>query len=129
MEFGHLLNLLEDIPVFESTLLLAGDVNPEIVRQQLTRWTKSGKMYQLRRGLYAIAPPYQKVKPHPFMVANLIQRASYVSLQSALAFHGLIPDTVHVTMSITAGRPDAGRRRWASLNSGISSPNCCAVTG
>jgi len=73
---------------------------------QLTRWTKSGRVYQLRRGLFAIAPPYQKVKLHPFLVANLMQRASYVSGQSALAFHGLIPDTVHVTLSVTMGRPE-----------------------
>ena len=106
MEFNDLLNLVEDIPVFESTMLLAGDVNPDIVRLQLTRWTKSGRVYQLRRGLYAIAPPYQKVKPHPFLVANRMQRASYVSAQSALAFYGLIPEIVHVTVSVTMGRPE-----------------------
>ena len=108
MEFNDLLGLVEDIPVFESAMFLAGNINPDIVHLQLTRWTKNGRVYQLRRGLYAIAPPYQKVKPHPFLIANLIQRASYVSAQSALAFHGLIPDTVHATLSVTTGRP--GRR-------------------
>jgi predicted transcriptional regulator of viral defense system len=106
MEFDYLLNLLGDVPVFESALLLAGNVSPENVRLQLTRWTRSGRLYQLRRGLYAVAPPYQKVKPHPFVIANLMQRASYVSAQSALAFHGLIPDIVHGTASVTAGRPE-----------------------
>ena len=66
MEFERLLELVGDEPVFETALLLAGKVNPKLVRLQLTRWTKSGRVYQLRRGLYAIAPPYQKVKPHPF---------------------------------------------------------------
>jgi predicted transcriptional regulator of viral defense system len=106
MKFHELLNLLDDIPVFESAFLIAGNVKPDSIRLQLARWTKGGKLYQLRRGLYAIAPPYQKVKPHSFVIANLMQRASYVSLQSALAFHGLIPDTVHGTLSITAGRPE-----------------------
>jgi predicted transcriptional regulator of viral defense system len=105
MEFERMLELVGDDPVFETALLLAGKVNPDIVRLQLTRWTKSGRVYQLRRGLYAIAPPYQKVKPHPFLIANRMQRASYVSGQSALAFYGLIPDTVHVTLSVTTGRP------------------------
>ena len=108
MEFTQLLELLEDLPIFDSSLLLAGDVTQENVRLQLTRWTKNGKLYQLRRGIYALAPPYQSVKPHPFLVANLLQRASYVSLQSALAFHGMIPETVQITISVTAGRP--GRR-------------------
>src|SRR3990172_1495410 len=105
MEFERMLELVGDEPVFETGLLLAGKVNPDIVRLQLTRWTKSGRVYQLRRGLYAIAPPYQKVKPHPFLIANRMQRASYVSGQSALAFYGLIPETVHITLSVTAGRP------------------------
>jgi predicted transcriptional regulator of viral defense system len=59
----------------------------------------------LRRGLYALAPPYRKVEAHPFVVANRMVRPSYVSLQSALAFHGLIPESVPVTTSITTGRP------------------------
>jgi predicted transcriptional regulator of viral defense system len=106
MEFERLLDLVGDEPVFETALLLAGKVNPNIVRLQLTRWTRNGRIYQLRRGLYALAPPYQKVKPHPFLIANRMQRASYVSGQSALAFYGLIPDTVNATLSVTAGHPE-----------------------
>lgn len=63
MEFDHLLNLVGDEPVFESALLLAGDINPKVVRLQLTRWDKNGRIYQLRRGLYVLAPPYQKQCP------------------------------------------------------------------
>jgi predicted transcriptional regulator of viral defense system len=106
MEFENLLKLVGSEPVFESSLLLAGKVSPEYVRLQFTRWKKSGRIYQLRRGLYAIAPPYQKVRPHPFVVANHLQRASYVSAQSALTFFGLIPETIYITISITAGRPE-----------------------
>jgi hypothetical protein len=36
----------------------------------LSRWVRSGWLHQLRRGLYALAPPYRKVSPHPFEVAN-----------------------------------------------------------
>ena len=106
MKFNSLLKLIGNDPVFESSLLLAGNINPQIVRLQLTRWVNSGRIYQLRRGLYAIAPPYQKIQPHPFLVANRLQRASYVSLQSALAFFGLIPEIVNIIESVTAGRPE-----------------------
>jgi len=88
MDFESLLELIAEDPVFDSSLLLAGEVDPKNVRLQLTRWVNSGRIYQLRRGLYAIAPPYQKSHPHPFLVANRLQRASYVSLQSALACNG-----------------------------------------
>jgi predicted transcriptional regulator of viral defense system len=75
------------------------------VRRQLSRWTKAGWIYQLRRGLYVLAPPFQKVKPHPFLVANRIVRGSYVSCQSALAHDGLIPEYVPVVTSVTPARP------------------------
>jgi len=106
MEFDSLLKLIGDDPVFESSLLLAGNIDPKLVRLQLTRWVNSGRIYQLRRGLYSIAPPYQKTRPHPFLIANHLQRASYVSLQSALAFYSLIPEAVNTTVSVTTGRPE-----------------------
>jgi len=108
MEFSHLLKIVGDEPVFETGLLLAGDVDPANVRRQLSRWTRTGRIYQLRRGLYALAPPFRKVKPHPFLVANWLVRGSYISLQSALAHHGLIPEAVPVTTSVSAMRP----ARW-----------------
>lgn len=105
MEFEELLTIVGDEPVFETGLLLAGDVDPNHIRRQLSRWTRSGRLHQLRRGLYALAPPYQNRKPHPFLVANHLLPGSYVSLQSALANHGLIPEYVPAVASVTTARP------------------------
>ncbi|HYU34942.1 MAG TPA: hypothetical protein VEW48_22555 [Thermoanaerobaculia bacterium] len=106
MKFDRLLEIVGEEPVFEAGLLLAGDVDPGDVRRQLSRWVGAGRLYQLRRGLYALAPPYQRVRPHPFLIANLLVRGSYVSLQAALAHYNLIPEYVPVTTSVTPGRPD-----------------------
>lgn len=65
MEFEEMLYIVGQEPMFHTGLLLAGDVDPDHIRRQLVRWADSGKVYQLRRGLYALAPPYQQVKPHP----------------------------------------------------------------
>ncbi|MFQ6102513.1 MAG: hypothetical protein ACE5OS_14970 [Anaerolineae bacterium] len=108
MEFTHLIEIVGDEPVFETGLLMAGDADPADVRRQLSRWVKAARLYRLRRGLYALAPPFQKVKPHPFLVANRMVRGSYVSLQSALAYYGLIPEVVPVITSVTTARPG----RW-----------------
>jgi predicted transcriptional regulator of viral defense system len=35
-----------------------------------------------------------------------MQKASYVSLQSALAHYGLIPEVVNITTSVSTGRPE-----------------------
>jgi predicted transcriptional regulator of viral defense system len=108
MEYRKLLQIVGDEPVFETGLLLAGPVSPADVRRQLSRWTASGRLFQLRRGLYVLAPPYQKVRPHPFLVANRMVRGSYVSLQSALAHYNLIPEYVAHITSVTTARPG----RW-----------------
>jgi len=105
MEFNWLLEIIGNEPLFETSLLFAGNVNTQEIRHQLSRWTAAGKIYQLRRGLYALAPPFQKVIPHPFLIANHLVPGSYISLQSALAFYGLIPENVPVTTSVTTGRP------------------------
>lgn len=106
MDFDRLLEIVGNEPVFETGVLLAGDVDPDHVRRQLSRWTNAGRVYQLKRGLYALAPPYQAVKPHPFHVANRMVPGSYVSLQSALAYYSLIPEYVPTVLSVSTARPN-----------------------
>ncbi len=104
MEFGELLSTVGDAPVFETGLLLAGGESPNYIRRQLSGWVDAGRVWQLRRGLYALAPPFQKTAPHPFLVANRMVSGSYVSTQSALAYYGLIPEHVPATTSVTTQR-------------------------
>ena len=108
MKFDDLLVSASKQPFFETGLLLAGAVDPADVRRQLSRWTRSGRVIQLRRGLYTLAAPYQQTAPHPFLIANSLLPGSYVSLQSALAYYGLIPEYVPQTLSVSTLRPS----RW-----------------
>jgi len=124
VKFEELLAVVGDEPVFETGLLLAGDRDPADVRRQLSRWAAGGRISQLRRGLYALAPPYVRSPPHPFLVANRLVRGSYVSLLSALAHHGLIPEYVPVTTSVTTSRPGSwsnpfGRFTYRHLDKGL----------
>lgn len=105
MKFEDLIALVTDQPFFETGLLLAGNVDPDDVRRQLSRWTRAGKIRQLRRGLYTLAPPYSRFTPHPFLLANALVPGSYVSGISALAYYGLIPEYAPRTLSVTLSRP------------------------
>jgi len=62
-------------------------------------------LIQLRRGLYALAPPYASAPPNVLALASRIRVPSYVSLQSALSYHGIIPESVPVVTSVTTNRP------------------------
>jgi predicted transcriptional regulator of viral defense system len=106
MKWSELLSLLGRELVFDASLLQAGDVSRRQLSTQLSRWVRSGRLIQLRRGVYAIAKPYRQVEPHPFLVANALRKNSYISVQSALAFHGLIPEYVPVCTSVTSGRSE-----------------------
>ena len=105
MKFDKLVHILKDDPVFESSLLFAGDVDTNNVRKQLSRWVRAGRIDQLRRGLYVLAPPYQRKQAHPFTIANRLVRGSYVSCFSALSYYGMIPEHSASITSVTVKRP------------------------
>jgi len=92
--------------VFRTGQILSGEHSVANIRRQLDRWVKRGRISQLRRGVYVLAEPYAKTHVHPFTAANALRKASYVSLHSALAHYGMIPEYVPVTTSITTGRPE-----------------------
>ena len=64
-------------------------------------WVKSGDLIQVKKGLYVLGSRISEKTPDLFLLANQIYGPSYVSMDSALAFHGLIPERVYQTTSIT----------------------------
>jgi predicted transcriptional regulator of viral defense system len=105
MKWEELLRKVAEEPVFRTGFLAAGGESLAALRPQLSRWVRSGKLIQLTKGLYTLAEPYIKVPPHPFVLANAMKRASYVSLQSALGYFGMIPEHVPTVTSVTTQRP------------------------
>lgn len=106
MKWENLLLKVADEPVFRTGFLAANGGSLGKLRLQLSRWVKAGKLIQLTKGLYTLAEPYRKVTPHPFVLANAIKKASYVSLQSALGYYGMIPEHVPTVTSVTTQRPE-----------------------
>lgn len=104
MKFSELLEIVEDEPVFETGFLMAGRSPEPGLPAQLSRWRRSGRLFRLRRGLYSLAPPYRKLIPHPFLVANRLVPGSYVTGLSALAFAHAIPEFVPEVTSCGPGR-------------------------
>ena len=91
-------------PIFTTGMLLTAGVDVQDVRKQLSRWTHDGTVVQLRRGLYSLGARYRAADPHPYEVSNALVTGSYVSLETVLADHGLIPEAVFSTTAVTTGR-------------------------
>ena len=65
---------------------------------------KQGLLVHVRRGLYITGPKLNIVNSDPFLLANHLLGPSYVSLESALFYWGLIPEKTYETSSVTIQR-------------------------
>jgi len=74
---------------------------PGFDRNNLTRWLKKGYLVRLRQGYFAF-PEYKGKNDYTLYFANRIYRPSYISLHTALAFYGIIPEAVVQITSITS---------------------------
>lgn len=70
----------------------------------VNRALKNGSLIRLRRGTYLLDKPYRTEAIHPFAVAQSLLPGSYVSFETALAYHGWIPEAVYTTASVTPER-------------------------
>jgi hypothetical protein len=82
----------------------------------VNRALKAGELHRLTRGRYLLADRYRDYPGHPFALAQAFVPGSYVSFETALAYHGWIPEAVYTTACVTPGRktllfdpPDYGR--------------------
>jgi hypothetical protein len=62
---------------------------------------KNGELTAIKNGLYIPGPGINTAKPGPFLLANYLRGPSYVSLEAALSFWGLIPERVYEVSSVT----------------------------
>lgn len=74
---------------------------PDFDRNNLTRWIKKGYLVRLRQGYFAFSE-YKNKPDYSLYFANRIYRPSYISLHTALAFYGIIPEAVVQITSITS---------------------------
>lgn len=60
-----------------------------------------GVLESVKKGLYIAGPAIKTAKPEPFLLANHILGPSYVSVDTALSYHGWIPERVYEVASMT----------------------------
>ncbi|HUF38040.1 MAG TPA: hypothetical protein VMN57_05915 [Anaerolineales bacterium] len=94
-------------------------IDPGFHRQQLHYWTTQGLVTPLAGGYYRLAE--QEVnEAYRFMLSNRIYAPSYVSLESALAFYQVIPETVLTVTGVSSRKTrvvtgQAGRFSYRSV--------------
>ena len=81
------------------------DSSRAAVYAQVQRALKTGEVIQIRRGLYHLSRDVFPRLVSVEVLSNLIYGPSYVSFESALSYHGWIPEAVRSCTCVTSLRP------------------------
>ncbi len=76
-------------------------------REVISQMVKKEELIRLKNGFYLISEKttQEKTRVIPFeQVANFLYGPSYVSMEWALSFYGMIPERVHTVTSMTLGK-------------------------
>lgn len=98
MKYNDVLHLMPKTPVFSTQQLF--QLDEWFHRENLFHWQKSWKIVQLKRWRYAFMDRIWS-ESDIMIVAHQLVQPSYVSMESALSIHNLIPEWVMHTTSIT----------------------------
>src|SRR3989339_1153175 len=86
----------------ELAQLLGG--SPDSRHSLLSRAVKNTLLIRLKRGLYCLGESLRQRPIQSFALAQKIYGPSYISLESALSYHGLIPEAVRTVTSVSIKR-------------------------
>jgi hypothetical protein len=92
---------------FDYQALLQGLREYDRPRDKITALLRRKDIIRVKKGIYIFGEAYARRPFSREVLANVIYGPSYVSLDYALHYHGLIPERVEAVTSVTCGR---GRR-------------------
>ncbi|HAS00181.1 MAG: hypothetical protein US57_C0011G0039 [Candidatus Moranbacteria bacterium GW2011_GWC2_37_73] len=101
MNYFEFRKKIEELPCFETKelRLILGSNFTSTTLVNLKNWINKGHLIMLRRGLYIVAEMKNKLDMMEF--ATKIYAPSYISMEMALNFYGIIPEAVFTVTSVT----------------------------
>jgi predicted transcriptional regulator of viral defense system len=111
--------IFKDLPAFN-----LNDIRkfaPDFHRQQLSAWQDKGYVRSLAGGYYFLADRAVD-EAFLFMMANKIYEPSYISLESALAYYDVIPESVLGITSVSSRKTQKFDSAWGRFSYRSVSP-------
>lgn len=119
MSFRRLIKEYAEVPISRHLIL-------ELLRDykrpndKISELLKSKNLIAIRRGLYITGPQLDLPTPSSFLIANHLRGPSYVSLESALSYWGMIPERTYEISSASVKtsktyKPEPGRFSYQQL--------------
>lgn len=100
MNYHEFKNKFQNQPVILSKEVVKLEDNRQVVLNQLRRWRKKGLIIRLKKGMYLLNKNDRKNNLSQYFIANQLYGPSYISLEYALNFYGLIPEAVFDVTSV-----------------------------
>ena len=113
MRFRDFQLFAKDLPAFNLNDVRKYD--PDFHRQQLSDWLERGYIQVLAGGFYMFAD-IQVDEGYLFMLANRIYEPSYISRESALAYHLIIPESVLGVTSVSSRKTRQFDSNWGRFS-------------
>jgi len=113
MQFLQLKESLRDFTIF--SLRDARKIDLRFHRRRLNEWQDKGYIRKVIRGYYVFSD--LKLDENVFFdIANKIYKPSYISLEMALSYYHLIPESVYKVTSVSTRRTYAFKTSLAEFN-------------
>jgi hypothetical protein len=80
-----LLRLNNAVFTFKELSLIWNETDVELIKKRVYRYTKTGKLYTIRKGIYAKDKNYDKLE-----LANKIFTPAYISLETVMSREGIV---------------------------------------
>ena len=115
MDYTEFKKRFSKLPFIASRDVVQLEKDGQAMRNQLSRWQERGLVLKLRRGVYVLNRDDRKVDPSRIFLANQIYGPSYVSLEFALNFYGLIPERAADVTCITTKKTARFRNEFGTF--------------
>ena len=101
MNFIHFKNSLRDFPVFSIADIRAA--YGRFDRRRLSEWQRKGYIQKIIKGYYVFSD-VEITENILAAIANKIYKPSYISLETALSYYRLIPESIYMITSVSTRR-------------------------
>jgi len=112
MKFFDFEQKMLNYPVFSSGELKTIFFDDKNILVQVAFWLKKGYLKKIKKGLYILTSAVNKIDP--IVLADKIYKPSYLSLEYALNYHGIIPDIPGIYTSVTTRKTETFQNEFGT---------------
>jgi hypothetical protein len=113
MRYSDILEKFKKKPVFSSSDLKLNFPEEKDIFSQVRYWEKQGYLAKARKGIYVLTHYAGDIDPA--LIAGKLYEPSYLSLEWALNFHGIIPDIPGTFTSVTTRKTMAYENKFGNF--------------